>query len=205
MIRYTRALAVLAAAVLGAAAVADEPPVGVAGSAAKFPPTAEVAVNGKPVRLVLTGTGMRRKLVKVYAVASYVQDGTPVRTADQLIAADAVKLLHIVLERHLEGPRMADGIREGISLNHADAAFAAELDTIEGALKDQEMEKGEDVFLTSLPGVGLRCQVKGKADVTVHNPAFARAVWQIYLGPKNIGEACKAGLLSRLGRPRGTP
>src|SRR5262245_1226343 len=95
-------------AALVTTAAADEPHVGVAGSAAKFPPAAEVAVNGKPVSLVLTGTGLRRKLVKVYAVASYVQADAAVQTAEQLIAADTVKRLHLILERDLDGPRIAD-------------------------------------------------------------------------------------------------
>src|SRR4051812_22454135 len=97
MMRSRFLAAVVTAAALATAAAADDRAAGVAGSPPKFPPTAEVAVNGKPVSLLLTGTGLRRKLVKVYAIASYVQDDARVQTAEQLIAADTVKRLHLVL------------------------------------------------------------------------------------------------------------
>ena len=53
-------------------------------------------------------------------------------------------------------------------------------------------------MLTSIPRKGLRCEVVGKTNVSIENPVFARAIWDIYLGRQNLGESIKAGLISRL-------
>jgi hypothetical protein len=200
--------AVAATAVaLAAGLAAAEDAVGVAGSEVRYPTAAEATVGGKAVRLVLTGAALRKRIgIKAYTVASYVQDGVPVRTAEQLIESAAVKMLHLVMQRDVDGPTMAAGVRTGIRLNYPADAFAAELDKFERAMKDQELAKGQHVLLTAVPAVGLHCRVPGKADVTIPNPAFTKAVWEIYLGPKNVGEAVKAGLLSRCPAPlRETP
>lgn len=195
MRRSTWALAVAILVVNGAAA---DDTVGVAGSDVRYPTAAETAVGGKAVRLALTGTAMRTKLgFKVYTVASYVQAGVPVRTAEQLVEAPAVKALHLVMQRDVDGPAMAANIRTGIRLNYPGDAFAAELATFEQNLKTQELTKGQHIVLTAIPGSGLHCRVPGRADVVIPSPAFAKAVWQIYLGPKNLGEPVKAGLVSR--------
>jgi hypothetical protein len=189
-----------AAAVLGLVAVAwaDGETVPAPDSAVRFPVRTEVTVGYRPVRLVLTGTAMRKAHgLNVYAVASYIQEGTPARTAEQIVAADVVKEMHVVLERRLDGPTMFAGLRSGLRLNHPASAFPAELGQLERSLRSHDLPQGQRVTLTSLPKVGLRCQAAGKADVTIENPAFAKAVWQIYLGPNNLGEAVKTGLTSR--------
>jgi hypothetical protein len=169
------------------------------GSGARFPAAVEVQAAGRSVRLALTGAAVRKKVfVSVYAVASYLQDGVAAKTADQLAAADGVKVLVLVMERDVAGRDMADAIRAGVRLNHPADAFAPELAHVAQVLGAMRLEKGDRVTLTAVPGAGLRCQVAGKADVTVGTPAFARAVWDIYLGRQNLGEAVKAGLASRL-------
>ena len=61
-----------------------------------------------------------------------------------------------------------------------------------------DLRKGDQVFLVAVPKVGVRCQVVGKTDVLIENPAFCRAIWDIYLGRQNLGEPIKSGLISRL-------
>src|SRR2546421_223137 len=77
---------------------------------------------------------------------------------------------------------MADAIQAGVRLNHPADAFAAELKKVAEVLGALDLRKGDQVTLTALPRVGLRCQVVGKTDVLIENPAFAKAVWDIYLG-----------------------
>jgi len=175
--------------------------VGVPGSDVRFPATTEVAVGTQSVPVTLTGTALRRKLgFKVYAVASYVQAGSPVAGPEQLLAADAVKLLHLVLERKVDGPTLADSIRAGVKLNYPADAFAAELAQLDQALKGRELAAGQHVLLTAVPKAGLRCFVPGQTDLVIPNPAFAKAIWEIYLGRNTIDDAIKAGLTARLGR-----
>jgi Chalcone isomerase-like len=195
---WTRSLivALTVAVVFGAATAAEM--VGVDGSRARFPAAIEVQAAGQRVRLGLTGAAVRKKaFISLYAIASYLQDGVAAKTADQLAAADGVKVLVLVLERDVAGSDIADGIRAGVRLNHAADAFAAELAQVGQVLRTIRLDKGDRVTLTSAPGAGLRCQVAGKADAVVGDPAFARAVWDMYLGRHNLSEGLKSALASR--------
>jgi hypothetical protein len=194
-----RKLLVLAVLVLPAKIQAVEV-VGVRGSAARFTTTMEATHNKQTVQLVLTGTAVRQKyFLNVYALASYVQQGASVHTAEELAACDAVKRLVLVLERPLEGKTLAEALRAGVRLNHAEPAFAAELDRLSRLLTESEtFKRGDYLYLTYLPGVGLHCSLAGKGEHLIENPAFAQAVWAIYLGKNNIGETIKKGLVSRL-------
>jgi hypothetical protein len=195
---WTRSLiAGLTVAVAFGAATAAEM-VGVDGSSARFPAAMEVQVAGQPVRLSITGAALRKKaFISVYAIASYLQDGVTAKTPEQLAAANGVKALVLVMERDVAGKDMADAIRAGIRLNHPADAFGPELARMGQLLQSMRLEKGNRVTLTAAPGAGLRCQVAGKADTMIGDPAFSRAVWDIYLGRNNLGDAIKSGLVSR--------
>ena len=196
MRQYMMAVAITVAT--AAVVTADGETVTVPGSDVRYPVKTEVTIGYRPVKLVLTGTAMRKGHgLNVYAIASYIQDGTAAKTAEQIVAADAVKEMHVVLERNLDGPTMFEGMRTGLRLNYPASAFPSELGQLERSLRAHDMPRGQKVTLTSLPKVGLRCQAAGKADVTINSPAFAKAVWEIYLGRNNLGDAVKAGLTSR--------
>jgi hypothetical protein len=187
----------LTVAVAFGAATAGET-VGVDGSSARFPAAIEVQAAGQPVRLSLTGAALRKKaFIKLYAIASYLQDGVAAKTADQLAAADGVKVLVLVMELDVAGEDIADGIRAGVRLNHPADAFAPELARIGQILRAMRLVKGDRVTLITAPGAGLRCQVAGKAEAVVGDQAFARAVWDIYLGRKNLSDGVKSALVSR--------
>src|SRR5437868_14553568 len=83
IMRQHRWLVTMAVTVVAAGlAVAEGETVGVSGSDARFPTRTEVTVGYRPVRLVLTGTAVRKSHgLDVYAVASYVQEGTRAQTA----------------------------------------------------------------------------------------------------------------------------
>ena len=49
-----------------------------------------------------------------------------------------------------------------------------------------------------VPGEGVRIRLGEKVDVTVKNPAFAQALWEVYLGPNAVNEGLKASLVGRL-------
>jgi hypothetical protein len=183
----------------GGLALAAGETVSVHDSQVRYPVRDEITLGYKPVQLVLTGAAVRKSHgLSVYAVASYVQVGTKAKSAEQLVAADAVKVMHVVLERNLDGPTMFAGIRTGIRLNHASDAFAAELGQLERLLRAHDLAKGQHILLTYIPKVGVRCEAVGKADATINSPAFAKAVWEIFLGRNNLGDPVKAGLTSRL-------
>lgn len=190
-------IAALTVAVAFGTASASET-VGVNGSNARFAAAIEVQAAGQPVRLSLTGAAVRKKaFITIYTIASYLQDGVAAKTAEQLAAAQGVKVLVLVMERDVDGRDMVDGIRSGIRLNHPADAFGPELARIGQVLQTMRLQKGERVTLIAAPGAGLRCYVPGKADAVIGDAAFARAVWDIYLGRNNVSDAVKSGLMSR--------
>ena len=74
----------------------------------RFAPTISNQFNGKPMRLILTGTAVRTKYgFRVYAIGSYVQEGVKVHTGEELVRVSAAKQLHLIFEREVDGATMA--------------------------------------------------------------------------------------------------
>jgi hypothetical protein len=166
---------------------------------ARYADTATVTLDGKPVSLTLTGAAMRVKLfVDVYAIGSYIQAGTSVRSAEQLSAADVVKQLQLVMQRDVAGRDVAESFRAAIRANYPEPAFNAEVEALVRMLREGTARRGEQILLTHLPGVGLQVNVSGKEPFVIKNAAFSKAVWDIYLGRYNVGDAVKRGLVSAL-------
>jgi hypothetical protein len=185
--------------VLASAATAAAQLVGVPGSGAQYQSTVECSVAARPVKMVLTGVALRQKLfVNVYAIGSYVQEGVRVRSAEELAAVNCPKRLHLIMERAVDGKDLAEAFRAAIRMNYPEPAFAREITTLTQFLRSTAAQKGDHILLTHVPGVGLQCSLAGKADFLIKNPQFAKAVWDIYLGKNNLGEAIKKGLVSRL-------
>jgi Chalcone isomerase-like len=164
----------------------------------KYPSEVTGNLGGKSVTMRLTGTAMRTKYVlNVYAIASYVQQGVAVNGAEAIASADCYKRLHLVMERNVEGKDMAEAFRTAIRANHPEG-FDDEVAMLVQLMRANVARKGDHIGLTHLPGVGLHVAMPGKADFVIKNPKFSRAVWDIYLGKHNVGEAVKKGLTSRL-------
>jgi hypothetical protein len=166
---------------------------------AHYPITTSVTADGKPVNLMLTGAAMRTKLfVSVYAIGSYIQAGAPVHNAAELSAADVPKQLHLVMQRDVAGRDVAESFRFAIRANYPEPAFNSEVDTLVRMLREGTARRGEQILLTHLPGVGLQVNVTGREPFVIKNPGFSRAVWDIYLGTNNVGDAVKRGLVAGL-------
>lgn len=190
----TVALVSLTAAVAGAGET-----VGVDGSSTEYVTPIETAVGKKQVKMVLTGTALRKKFIfNVYAIGSYLEEGIRARTAEELAAKDCAKQLHLVMERDVGGKEMAEAFRAAIRKNYPEPDFSQELDQLIEFMQALSIEKGDQVLLTHVPKAGLHCKIVGKAEILVENVAFAQAVWEIYLGKNNLGQEIKKGLVSRL-------
>jgi hypothetical protein len=194
----SRLLLVAAVAVLSSALALGES-VGVEGSSTEYQTKIEAKVGGKTVKLDLTGAALRKRVVfKVYTIGSYVEAGAGVRTAEELAAADCPKQLHLVMERDVEGKELAEAVEKAIHRGRGENAFADELKSLADTMKALELKKGDHVRLTNLPKKGLECDVAGKKQIVIENSDFSRAVWEIYLGKKNIDDDIKKALVSRL-------
>ncbi len=165
----------------------------------RFAATVAEQVGGRPTRLVLTGTAVRKKFgVTVYTVASYLREGSKVKDAETLAGIDAAKQLRMIFDRDVDGPTLTKAFRASIGMSHPAPAFAAELAELERYFLVHPLKKGDQVWLTHIPGVGLGCQVNGQPSHVFGGVAFSRAAWGTFLGPNNLGVAIKTGLTSRL-------
>ena len=192
-----RTAVVGAVLLVGGAALAEDM-VGVSGSKTQFPAKIEVPNGGKPVKLALTGTAIRhRTIIAQYAVASYLQEGVKAKSADQLAAADAYKVLHLILESDVNGKELSEAITSAVRRS-IPKGLNNELHQLRIILGEQTLKTGQEITLTWLPKAGVRCQVKGKSDAQIANPAFARALWDAYFGANHQGDAVKSGLTARL-------
>lgn len=190
-------LALIVAAVAGTGKAAD--PVPVKGTSVAYPPIVSATVKDKAVQLNLTGVGLRTKVgFDVYTVASYVQDGTRVRGAEDVAKADAVRLLHLVMQRTVQPDDFIGAFRAAVGKSYPEDKFAAEFKQLVEAVGKNAAVKGDHVTLLYVPGEGVRVQVGKKVDVTVKSPAFAQALWEVYLGPKPLDEGLKKGLVGLL-------
>jgi hypothetical protein len=165
----------------------------------RFAPTISNQFNGKPMRLILTGTAVRTKYgFRVYAIGSYVQEGVKVHTGEELVRVSAAKQLHLIFEREVDGATMARSFRDAIAMNHPEPAFGTELATLESYFEARAVRRGDQIVLKSIPGRGLSCEMMGHPPVLIENPSFAQAAWEAYLGRTNLGLSIKQGLTSRL-------
>lgn len=198
MMRPMRFLTTAMLLLCGVSALAGEL-VGVRGSNTRFTTTMGITIGDKPVQLVLTGAALRQKVfVNVYAISSYLMEGVTVRSAEELAVVDQPKQLHLVMERDVTGRDIAEAFRVAIRKNYPEPDFNDEVNHLAEKMRGVDFRKDDHIYLTHLPGVGLRCQVVNKGDFTIANPDFSRAVWEIYLGKNNLGDGIKKGLISRL-------
>jgi Chalcone isomerase-like len=197
MVMYRDGL--LAAILLGLGMPTDAAEPGVTLGRTRYPATITSHSGGEPVKMVLTGAAMRTRWgFSVYSVGSYVREGVAVRGAADLVGAAVPKQLLLCFERDVDGATLAQSFRDAIALNHPAPAFAAEVAALSRFLEASPVKEGDRLWLSSIPGVGLRCQRVGGPEVTIGGVAFAHAVWEIYLGRKNLGAAIQSGLTSRL-------
>lgn len=189
----------LVLAALTAATVAADDTVRVNGSKTQYATSVENKVGDQQVKLVLTGAALRKRaFFSVYTIASYVEEGVAVRGPTELAEKDCAKQLHLIMERDVGGRDMAEAFRGAIRQNYPEPKFAEQLKSLSDFMMAQNIKKGDHVWLTHIPKVGLHCQIVGKTDVLIQDLPFAQAVWEIYFGKKNISEALKRDLSARL-------
>ena len=196
--RFGKVLTVLlVAGLVGRAAAQDA--VGVSGSGVLYPVTMKAEIGDKKVQTKLTGCGMRKKagVINVYTIGSYVAADFKGGSPEDLANADVVKQLHLILQRNVDGRDMAEAFMTAVRANYP-TEFGPELQKFTSIMQAQNVEKGDVVWITHIPGYGIHVNLVGKRSEFIKNPKFSKAVWDIYLGPKNVGEALKKGLTSRL-------
>ena len=169
------------------------------GGNSRFPTTVDARIGGKSPRMTLTGSAIRKKYgLSVYAVGSYVDEGVKIRDASTLARADVAKQLHLIFERDVDGRTMASAFRASIGASDPAPAFEAELAGLERYFLAHDVEAGDHIWLTHVPGYGLGVNVNSLPGLAIPGVKFAQAAWGTYFGPNHLGVALKEGLTSRL-------
>jgi hypothetical protein len=159
----------------------------------------ESKIGGRHVKMMLTGSAVRTKSIfKVYSIDSYIEQGLKVRTAEDIVAIDGPKQLHILMLRNVSGPDMAEAFITTVRANHAEPEFDAEVTLVAKILRGQTAHKGDEIWFTHIPKVGFQCRAPGGVVHLIRNVEFSKAVWENYFGKHNVGDNVKQALLSRL-------
>lgn len=196
--RLARAFFIALTVCMGSFALASET-VGVNGSNVQYPTAKTATLGEKQYEQKLTGTAMRKKaFINVYTIGSYIVTEFKGTTPQDLAGADVVKQLHLVLERDVRGGDMANAFETAIRANYP-KEFDEELKKLNAMIAAHDVVKGDQVWITNIPGYGLHINLVGKKQEFIPGVKFSKAVWEIYLGNKNVGEAVKKALVSRLG------
>lgn len=144
--------------------------------------------------LVLNGTGLRTKLfVKVYAAGLYL----PARQSDsgRVLAADQPRrtVLHFLYD--VDRRKMCDAWDEALAANTPRASAATKKGFATLCTWMEDVESGERMTFTYVPGTGTTVQVAGETKGTLPGKDFADALWAAWIGAKPATKDLRAGLL----------
>jgi Chalcone isomerase-like len=158
----------------------------------KFPET--VTVEGKELKL--NGAGLRTKAIfKVYAAGLYLESTT--QDFAQIISSDQIKRVRMSMLRDLEKKKITEAISDGIAKNNKSQlpALKARIDTFNAAIQD--LNKGDDLTLTYIPGKGTSVKSKAGQEISVEGKDFADALFSVWLGKDPVDDDLKDGMLGK--------
>ncbi|MGB3562268.1 MAG: chalcone isomerase family protein [Thermoanaerobaculia bacterium] len=145
-------------------------------------------------QLVLNGMGLRKKaIIKVYVAGLYLP--TKQNDAEKILASDTARQLVMDFRFGVSGKKMCGAWDECLEANVANASdqVKADFERLCGYMDD--MEKGEKMIFTYLPGEGTESTVKGQSKGTIAGRPFADALYSCWIGANPPGAAFKKGLL----------
>lgn len=165
-----------------------------------FPSQVNFSFDGKDYTLDATGTAVRKKfLVKVYAIASYLQKGAAA-SGDKfqtVLNPNYAKQLTIKWVHDASVDKLQEGYRE--SLNKAIPNPNPEqqnlINQFVGFFK-QDAKVGDTYTIRWLPGGYVDVSLDGNKTGSLKNEEFAKALWSIWFG--NSPAVDRDSLTSRL-------
>jgi hypothetical protein len=144
--------------------------------------------------LMLNGMGLRKKaIIKVYVAGLYLAE----KSSDpaSILTADSPRMTRMNFRFGVKAGQLCDAWKEGLENNTSNpsAEVVQQFDTLCGYMED--MEKGQEMVYTYLPGQGTTVEVDGQGKGTIEGKAFADALFACWIGPEPPGQAFKDGLL----------
>lgn len=145
-------------------------------------------------QLVLNGMGLRKKaIIKVYVAGLYL----PAKQSDaaKILDADTARQLVMDFKFGVSGAKMCGAWDECLEANVTNASDQVKADFKNLCSFMDDMEKGDKMVFTYLPGKGTESAVKGQSKGTIEGKPFADALYSCWIGANPPGEAFKKGLL----------
>ena len=180
----------LSALFLGIVLVA---PMGWGGELAGVDLPDQVSVNGK--NLKLNGMGLRKKsIIKVYVAGLYLEEGSQ----DSATIVDSAAAKHIIM--HFLTGKATKKKMDTAWLEGFEANSPSEFDSLAervNAFADLfgDMEKGDRITLTVVPGSPTIATLNGQKRGTIDGDDFGRALLLVWLGDHPPSEDLKTGML----------
>jgi hypothetical protein len=146
--------------------------------------------------LVLNGMGLRKKaFIKVYVGGLYLAEKSSDPAA--ILGADSPRRVVMAFKFDVGADKMCGAWEEGLDRNSpgASAEVAAQFDTLCSYMDD--LEKGDQMIATYIPGVGTEIEMKGASKGTIAGKPFADALFACWLGPEPPSDDLKEGMLGR--------
>ena len=151
-------------------------------------------VSGTVMRLNGMGLHKEKVFFKVYVAGLYLE--RPTHDPLQAISTDEGKRMVIVMLRDVDRDAFLEAVEEGIQRNSGPVmpALRGRLDRLKQALPD--LEKGNILDFTYLPGVGTLVRGQGR-EMAIAGKDFANALFSVWLGPNPTDRRLKRKLLGR--------
>ena len=150
-----------------------------------------------PYQLSLRGSGVLRymMLIRVYAGAFYLAEGTPVADALHPLAARRLEFHYF---HGISAADLAASTTEMIQRNTSPETFSRlqpEIDQFNRLYR--EVVPGDRYAATYIPGRGTRLSLNGEILGEVAGPDFAAALFAIWLGENPIDKTLRQRLLGK--------
>lgn len=189
----------LSAAALPAQQAPDTSPASAAATAEKSGVTMPTHLRVENTDLVLNGMALRKKAIfKVYVAGLYLPAKSG--SAEEILAADAPRRMVLEFVRGVDKGKICDAWQDGLEKNTPDASAELKQKFVELCGFMADVQKGEQLVFTYLPGRGTAVAVKGETRGTIAGKDFADALFKSWIGPKpGPGEGFKKELLGQKG------
>ncbi|HYK02775.1 MAG TPA: chalcone isomerase family protein [Thermoanaerobaculia bacterium] len=140
----------------------------------------QITVNNQ--KLVLNGAGLRKKLMfKVYTGALYLPSRQTNPTS--IITADTPRRMVMQFLMGVDKGKIAEAWTEGlVNTPNASPEVKTAFKTLSSWMED--MEEGQKIVMTYVPGIGTTVEVAGKNKGTLGGKAVADAILSTWIGAK---------------------
>lgn len=161
-------------------------------SKVKFPKQLKATHDGQNYTLDLTGTATRSKFfVNVYAVGHYIQDpakGKKDIVFDDMLNENKPKALLLEWVHDASQQKVKDGLIESFRKTLSDKEYTdlgPKIDQFVGYYA-VNIKPGDKQILRWFPDGTVEVEYNGQVKGSIKDPALAKAVWNIWLGPKSV-------------------